>query len=268
MAQPYRAREVVAGSPVRDLAAERATLAAQHAYSCRAARIAGGGVAVLSSLGAFAEGSLFHELRDFGSALLVMLFTGVVSAAGYAVVRVAAGREARAWLDLPFVPSTDAVADLVRLETSSPLRVFQRRAERAEPWSVGFPLLAMSLILPLPLIPGDTSFILGFENLLYLLPHVTLAVCAVFYARLVRRSPSTELLLRGQRDWSRALLFTTLATAPGLLRMLAQAGTVRFMGAFFFLGLLYLPTVLLVPAAFNVLRARVVRERAVFARLH
>jgi hypothetical protein len=96
--------------------------------------------------------------------------------------------------------------------------------------------------------------------------HIALAACSVRYARLVARLPSEELLLRGQRDWSRALVFVTLAAFPFLTYSFARSGPVQFPVLALSIG--YLPTALLVPFVFNLLRSHVVEERRAIARPH
>jgi hypothetical protein len=247
---PYRGFEL-ADPSLLCAAAGRDFLAAKRAYSRRVARVIAGTVGVggsgLALLFVVCEGLDFPVPDALDAVAGVLLCSAALSILAYTTARAAARFHA------PHSP-----------------RVMQRDAVSLEYSSVLLPLLALSFLLPLPLL---LPFFLGpiwrsFAGTLCLLcfgpVHLVLLVGCVRYAGVLHNTSSDVLLLRGDRDWARVLVFSIVGVMPGLFYVFLLAGPLQFPGSL--VGFVLAPTLLAVRSMFNRMRASVVEERATLRR--
>jgi hypothetical protein len=189
-----------------------------------------------------------------------LLGSGVAAAAAYLVARLFARVHIARVLGRGVTRSEDPVLDVATLETHAPARVLSRLVSDLEYPSVLFPMLAISILAPLTLhvlVAGLLGTYGSFDSwirgsvMLVGHAHLVLCICCARYAGLIRSSNSAALSARGERDWTRALGFTTLAAAiPGVLLMAVPP------------ILTFVTGIVFIPAMYKTLRNHVVSERA------
>jgi hypothetical protein len=275
MSLAYRGLDYAAERRYAEAAAssERAALrgcrgATVFAAERRLARAAAGLVAIVGGLAVFVLalatlGDIDRPSKAPHVLLSLLVMSGVASLLTYAVGRFIARRTVGPLFGREMARTGDPVADLCNLEMAGPDRALSRFASRLEHHSVVLPMIGMSLLMPLTIHAavslgtgtiGSYDVWIRISTVLVGHAHLVLALCCWRYARLIRGSSSEALTLRGQRDWGRALGFTTLAAAiPGLL--IAAVPPI----------LTVLTGLLFIPFMFNTVRAHVIEERAALA---
>jgi hypothetical protein len=280
MSLAYRGLEYAAERRWTDAAVALSESHAPAAYERRVGRIAGGIVGTAAGIFTFSAALGFSALdplapveapdmpawhgRSFVLAL-TLVFAGVAAVAAYVLGRAFARVLARRVVSRAAVRSGDAVRDFVALEHDAPGQVLERRARALEYRSVLFPMVALSLLAPLTLhalvagLIGDFASFGSWMSASALIvghAHLVLCICCIRYARIIRRSSAEDLLARGDRDWWRALGFTTAAAAiPGVMLLAVPPVLTLVTGLVF------------IPAMFRTIRSHVLEERAALATL-
>jgi len=225
----YRsAYDHVVGTRLRELSAEydRAKPhlpAMRRALASRYARAAAGAVGIS---GAVAMVVLAIASDDEGPTY-ALLGAGILMVATYALVRIALGVRARVARDVLTLPalSGETHTDLARLDRANPLAALRAELARIEPWSLELPLVATSLLAPLTLHFFVVTLLSGVDARSFATwirvslaivghAHIALAVCAVRFARKLRR----EEVANVHREWGKALAVAVgVAAFPGVI---------------------------------------------------
>ena len=271
MTSAYRSSEHALTRRLSELSLTHDSPTRRLAYERRAARLAAGLVATTGGVllfavalaGAWAGRGWFEQSAFRRASAVLLIGADAMSLVVYAVARIAARASFTYQSRQTFGCSGDPVLDLARLETSSARCKLEQCASRWELGSVMWPLLGMSLLMPLTIHAVFIAFMgeqdrvndigqwIATSVIIVGHAHAVLCICAYRYARFLSRSTAGLIEARGLVDWVRAMGFTTLTAAVPGAALLGVPPLLTLVT-----GLLF------VPAMYVVARRHLLEERA------